>query len=86
MSAPYTKNENKGGSWRNPQFPVRLARRLPDGHELLIVAITGYYSEPGGRAESFAAGIDWQLPKPAHPEALISLLKHKEGSRGTRAS
>ena len=57
---------------------ARLARRLPDGHKLLIVAITGLYNEPGGRAESFAAGIDWQLPKPAHPEALLSLLKHMQ--------
>ena len=55
-----------------------VARRLrlqADGHQLLLVAVTGY-GEPDDELRSAAAGIDMHLIKPADPVLIIALLWH----------
>jgi CheY-like chemotaxis protein len=52
-----------------------LARRLRSelGNDVLLIAVTGYCG-PDDVARSQEAGFDTHLAKPAHPEALLSLL------------
>jgi two-component system, sensor histidine kinase len=53
---------------------ARGIRAEPDGHRVLLVALTGYGSADD-RERSRQAGFDYHLVKPVHADALRELLK-----------
>jgi signal transduction histidine kinase/CheY-like chemotaxis protein len=52
---------------------ARRLRRLPQGQEMLIVAVTGY-GQPEDRKRAKAAGFDLHLVKPVEPARLEEIL------------
>ena len=52
---------------------VRQFRAKPTGHDVVLVAVTGYGS-PDDRDRSRKAGFDYHLVKPLSPESLAELL------------
>jgi PAS domain S-box-containing protein len=52
---------------------ARQIRAAPDGHGVLLIAITGW-AQDSDKAQSRAAGFDHHLTKPIEPETLIGLL------------
>jgi CheY-like chemotaxis protein len=55
------------------EFARRL-RALPNGDEIVLVALTGY-GQDSDRQEARAAGFDYHLVKPVSMEALDNLLR-----------
>ena len=56
---------------------ARHIREMPGGHEVLLVALTGW-SRESDHERSLAAGFDRHLVKPVHLAALTSLLAERE--------
>ncbi len=56
---------------------ARRIRALPEGRELLLVALTGW-GQPEDRARTRDAGFDRHLIKPLGPQALADLLAPRE--------
>jgi CheY-like chemotaxis protein len=52
---------------------ARQIRATPDGHEVLLIAITGW-AQDADKEESRAAGFDHHLTKPIEPDVLINML------------
>jgi CheY-like chemotaxis protein len=52
---------------------ARQIRAAPDGHGVLLIAITGW-AQDSDKAQSRAAGFDHHLTKPIEPDTLIGLL------------
>jgi CheY-like chemotaxis protein len=52
---------------------ARQIRAEPGGHEVLLIAITGW-AQDADKAQSRAAGFDHHLTKPIEPDMLIELL------------
>ena len=52
---------------------ARQIRAVPDGEDVLLIAITGW-AQDSDKASSRAAGFDHHLTKPIEPESLIDLL------------
>ena len=52
---------------------ARQIRAVPDGEDVLLIAITGW-AQDSDKASSRAAGFDHHLTKPIEPESLIELL------------
>jgi CheY-like chemotaxis protein len=63
---------------------ARRLRRMPEGVEALLIAVTGFgRSEDRQRSEE--AGFDRHVTKPLNPKSLLSLLSQREGpSAGER--
>jgi PAS domain S-box-containing protein len=53
---------------------ARRMRRLPQLHDIVLVALTGF-GQPGDRARAFEAGFDFYLTKPTNIDALQGLLR-----------
>jgi CheY-like chemotaxis protein len=49
-------------------------RGLPDGREVLLIAITGYGSAADIEMARYA-GFDWHFSKPAHPSFIYEVMK-----------
>jgi len=58
-------------------------RRGPHGHELRLVALTGW-GQTEDRRRALASGFDDHLTKPVHPEQLLALLASYEAVRRDR--
>ena len=52
-------------------------RALPFGHEVLLIAITGYDS-PADVEMARYAGFNWHFAKPARPSLLLQVLENPE--------
>jgi PAS domain S-box-containing protein len=52
---------------------ARQIRSVPEGRDILLIAITGW-AQDSDKAQSRAAGFDHHLTKPIEPDALIGLL------------
>jgi len=52
---------------------ARRIRAVPEGRDVLLIAITGW-AQDADKIESRAAGFDHHLTKPIEPDALIGLL------------
>ncbi len=52
---------------------ARRIRAVPEGRDVLLIAITGW-AQDADKVESRAAGFDHHLTKPIEPDALIGLL------------
>ncbi len=57
---------------------ARQIRAVPDGKDVLLIAITGW-AQDSDKASSRAAGFDHHLTKPIEPESLIELLAAASG-------
>ena len=53
---------------------ARAIRRMPQGRDVLLVAVSGY-GQPEDRARSRAAGFDDHLLKPVAPQVLLDLVR-----------
>jgi CheY-like chemotaxis protein len=52
---------------------ARQIRAMPDGKDVLLIAITGW-AQDSDKEQSRAAGFDHHLTKPIEPDTLINLL------------
>jgi signal transduction histidine kinase/ActR/RegA family two-component response regulator len=62
------------------RFRCESNGQRPDGHQVLLVALTGY-GTPDALERSRRAGFDHHLIKPVNPDALYRLLNADEGLR-----
>jgi PAS domain S-box-containing protein len=60
---------------------ARQLRSLPEGRELLLVALTGWGQEKD-QARTRAAGFDWHLLKPLEVDALRNIMSGEPASPG----
>jgi CheY-like chemotaxis protein len=64
---------------------ARSLRRLAEGENMLLLAVTGYVTKTNIE-DAQLAGFDWHFPKPAPPSSILEVLRNPEfkAEYGTR--
>jgi CheY-like chemotaxis protein len=59
---------------------ARALRRMPEGHEALLIAVTGFGRDED-RRRALDAGFDRHVTKPLDPRLLSSLIARQDARR-----